>query len=347
MRAGRRHLAGPRALAAGAAVGTLAAGVALERRHLRAIAGDEDFVRLSAPLGGRPRSVTSADGTTLHAEEFGAATGPPVVLVHGWTEEIAFWGPVSTRLAARGLRVVAYDLRGHGQSEPARDGDYALERFGEDVEAVLDTVCAPGETAAVVGHSLGGMSIAAWAEHHDVTRRAVCAAFVSTGMGDLTSGHLLLGEVAKWLNRPWAGRALLGSHAPLPPFSTPVQQAVIRYTAFGPDATRGEVAFYERMLMDTAPSARAAIGVALTEMDLWHALERVRIPSLVVVGERDRLTPPAHAERIARELPQCVDLLQLPDTGHMAPLERPDELSRALWRLIDSARSAAPTGVRA
>lgn len=335
----------PRVLAAGAALGTLAAGVVLERRHLRTIAADEDFVRLSQPLGGRPRRVTSADGTVLHAEEFGPVSGPPVVLAHGWTEQLTFWGPVIRRLTDRGLRVVAYDLRGHGESDEARDGDYALQRFGEDVEAVIAAFCADGERAAIVGHSLGGMAIAAWAEHHDCAARADCAAFVNTGMGDLVTGHLLIGELAKWLNQPWAGRALLGARAPLPPFSTPAQQAIVRYAAFGPDATAGEVAFYERMLMETAPSARAAIGVAITDMDLWHALERVTVPSLVVAGERDRLTPPSHARRISEELPRCVNLLELPDTGHMSPLERPDELGRALWRLIDDARSAASVTV--
>ena len=338
---------GPRVLAAGAALGTLAAGVVLERRHLRAVAADEDFVRLSQPLGGRPHRVASGDGTLLHVEEFGPVSGAPVVLAHGWTEQIGFWGPVIRRLTDRGLRVIAFDLRGHGESEEARDGDYSMERFGEDIEAVIVSACAEGERAAVVGHSLGGMSLAAWAEHHDVAARADCVAFVNTGLGELVSGHLLVGEIAKWLNQPWAGRALLGSKAPLPPFSTPVQQAVVRYAAFGPDATTGQVAFYERMLMETAPSARAAIGVALSDMDLWHALEQVTIPSLVVAGERDRLTPPAQARRIAAELPQCVDLIEFADTGHMSPLERPDELSRALWRLIDDARSAASTEARA
>ena len=69
---------------------------------------------------------------------------------------------------------MAYDLRGHGRSRPAADGDYALERFGEDLEAVLAAAGAGGDhgLATVVGHSLGAMSIAAWAERHDARARA-------------------------------------------------------------------------------------------------------------------------------------------------------------------------------
>jgi pimeloyl-ACP methyl ester carboxylesterase len=197
-----------------------------------------------------------------------------------------------------------------------------------------------GEPATVVGHSLGAMSIAAWAEHHDAAARAQAAALVNTGLGDLMSGHLLLPEIASRLNQPWASRRFLGSRAPLPPFSSPLQQAVIRYMAFGPNASKGDVAFYERMLMDCPPRVRAACGVALSDMDLWHAVARLDVPTLVVAGADDRLTPPAHGRRIAEELPQPFGLLELPDTGHMSPLERPKELSEALQRLI---RETGPT----
>jgi pimeloyl-ACP methyl ester carboxylesterase len=268
-----------------------------------------------------------------------------VVLAHGWTERLSFWGPVITRLTDRGQRVVAYDLRGHGRSGAAAGGDYALERFGEDVEAIVAAVCEPPELATVVGHSLGAMSIAAWAEHHDPGARASAAALVNTGLGDLISGHLLLPELASRLNRPWAGRMLLSARAPLPPFSSPLQQAVIRYAAFGPGASAGDIAFYERMLMETPAAARAATGVALSDMDLWDAVAKLTIPTLVVAGERDRLTPPAHARRMAQELPDPAGLLELPDTGHMSPLERPRELADALHDLVQRT-TRQPAGLR-
>jgi pimeloyl-ACP methyl ester carboxylesterase len=337
---GRPRL-GPRAIAAAAAVGVIAAAAELQRRHLRAIARDEDYQRLRRPLGGRPLRVTSADGTELHAQVFGPDGAETVVLAHGWTEQIAFWGPVIECLRAADLRVVAYDLRGHGRSAPAADGDYALARFGEDLEAVLSAAGADAETpATVVGHSLGAMSIAAWSENHDPRGRARAAALVNTGLGDLVTGHLLVPQIARFLSHPRASRMLLGSRAPVPPFSTPLQQAMIRYTAFGPDATSGDVAFYERMLLDFPPDVRAATGVALSEMDLWHAVASLTVPTLVVAGDSDRLTPPAHARRIAEDLPNPAGLIVLDDTGHMSPLERPRELCDALTRLIRETSTA-------
>jgi pimeloyl-ACP methyl ester carboxylesterase len=174
------------------------------------------------------------------------------------------------------------------------------------------------------------MSIAAWAEHHDVCARVRAAALINTGLGDLIAGHLLFGELVKRFESPVLSRLMLGSRAPLPPFSTPLQQAVIRHAAFGPTATQGQVAFYEQMLIATAPDARAAAGVALTDMDLWHAVARLTVPTLVIAGERDRLTPPAHARRLTETLPHPAGLIVLPETGHMSPLERPQEVAAAL-----------------
>jgi pimeloyl-ACP methyl ester carboxylesterase len=290
--------------------------------------------------------VRSADGTALHAEVFGPDDGDTIVLAHGWTEQLTLWGPVISRLTDHGLRSVAFDLRGHGASGPAAEHDYALARFGEDLEAVLARAVDGGRRgrAIVVGHSLGAMAIAAWAEHHDVGARARAAALVNTGLGDLGAGHLLFGKLAKGLHHPVASRAFLGSRAPVPPFSTPLSQAAIRYAAFGPEAGVAEIAFYERMLIACPSDVRAACGLALSQMDLWHALAQLTVPTLVIAGERDKLTPPAHAQRIARELPQLTEMVVLPRTGHMSPLERPDEVATSLSRLAAGAPVAAAVG---
>jgi pimeloyl-ACP methyl ester carboxylesterase len=330
--------------AVAAATGAAAAGVALQRRHLKTLAKDPDYTRLASPLGGHPLTVVSADGTELHAEVFGSPQAHTVLLAHGWTERLTFWGPVIKRLTDRGQRVVAYDLRGHGGSGPAVESDYSLDRFGEDVAAVLDATRDSGPAhprATLVGHSLGAMSIVAWAGAHDVTARADAAALVNTGLGDLVAGSLLFGELARWMNHPRLSRAVLGFGAPLVPFSSPVSQALIRYAAFGPSATDGDVAFYERMLIDCPADVRSACGVALSDLDLWSAVAGLTIPTLVVAADRDRLTPPEHGRRIAEALPHPAGLIVLEQTGHMSPLERPRELVEALGELIDGVASTA------
>jgi pimeloyl-ACP methyl ester carboxylesterase len=327
-----------------------AAGAVSQRRHTRRIAADPENAVLSTPPSGRPLSVLSADGTQLHAEEFGAQEGPTFVLAHGWTETLSFWIYVIEELSARGFRIVAYDLRGHGSSEPAAGGDYSLARFGEDVEAVLGACVPEGERAVIAGHSLGAMSIAAWAEHHDVPRRVGAAALLNTGVGDLIAEQLLLPvpHLARALNKGVAVRLFLGSRSRLPKFSTPISHGAIRYVAFGPKASPAQVAYYERMLVACPPDVRASVGIAMSEMELHHALPRLTVPTLVMAGAADRLTPPSHAHRIAEMLPQLTQLIVLPQTGHMGPLERPREVSQALVELAAAvgrtAEAAAASG---
>jgi len=339
----RRHrrlwaeLAGVGALA-------LAAGV-LERRHLNRIATDPEQSLLAERPSGQAMTVRSADGTALHVEVFGPQSGATFMLVHGWTERLDYWVYEIRELSQRGYRVIACDLRGHGESDPAVDGDYAIARFGEDVEAVLEAAVPDGQRAIVVGHSPGAMSIAAWAERHDVSQRACAAALVNTGLAELVTQSLLipLPLVANLLNRV-APTALVGSRAPVPKYSTPISQAAIRYVAFGPSATPAQIAFYERMLVAFPPDVRADVGIALSEIELMNALARLTVPTLVVAGDRDRLTPPAHAERIAGALPQLHRLLILDQTGHMAPLERPAAITEALLELAAVCAGSSSVG---
>jgi pimeloyl-ACP methyl ester carboxylesterase len=334
-----------RALWAGiGTAGALAASGALQAAHMRRIARDPEKAALDDTPKGRAQSVSSADGTTLHVEVFGPDEGETVVLAHGWTEAIQYWTYVIRGLEDRGLRVVAYDLRGHGDSAPAKGGDYAIPRFGEDLEAVLAACVPEGRRAVVAGHSLGAMSIASWAEKHDVERHVKAAALLNTGVGDLIAEHLILPlpGIAQAVNRVIARHGFLGSRAPLPRFSTPLSYAAIRYIAFGPDASPAQVAFFERMLVTCPPQVRADIGIAMSEMDLHDALPRLTVPTLVIAGAEDRLTPPSHARRIAEMLPQLRRLTVLENTGHMTPLERPEVVIDALAELASLTADRVP-----
>jgi pimeloyl-ACP methyl ester carboxylesterase len=328
------------AVVASTIVAGVAASALAERRHLRALASDDEFRALNAPLSKAVvehavLSVESADGTTLHAERFGSEHSDlTLVLAHGWTEAIPYWGPVIRRLASDELTIVAYDLRGHGDSELARDGDYALERFGEDLEAVLATVGGDPSRTAVAGHSLGAMSIAAWAAGQDVQTRIGAAAMINTGLSNLLGGALVLGELGSRLAPLSVSRAVLGSGRPLLPVSTPLSLAIARHVAFGPDASPGMIAFYERMLMSTDAGVRGAVGITLSDLDVLEAASRITVPTIVIAGDSDRLTPAAHSERIANALPSPEGLTVLDRTGHMSPLERPAEVAGALHELL-------------
>ena len=311
-----------------------AGGWALQRAHLRQLAGDPERAILSRPPVGRPLFIRASDGTMLRAEVFGEDGRPTILFAHGWTEALRYWIYQIRDLVGE-FRIVSYDLRGHGDSEPAANDDYSFDRFGDDVEAVLAASVPEGERAVLVGHSMGAMSIAAWAERHDVERRAAATALLNTGIGDLIPEQLLVRvpKIARRLSDPIARHGFLGSRARLPRVSTPITTAVIRYAAFGPDASPATVAFYEQMLLATPASVRASSGIAMADLHLEDALSSLVVPTLVMCGELDRLTPPSHARRMAAELPDLHALIELPATGHMGPLERPDQVSAAIRAL--------------
>lgn len=330
------------ALAAGALAAT-ALSVEAERRHLRRVAHDPENAFLRRPPHGSDLSVRAFDGTELHAEVFGPEDGQTIVLAHGWTENLTYWAYITRHLVEQGFRVVAYDHRGHGRSAAAAEGDYSIPALGRDLDAVLEAAVPDGQRATVAGHSLGGMAIVSWAEGHEVERRVHAAALLNTGMGDLLAEQLLLPlpALAAALNRVLPPSAVVSSRAPVPRFSTPLSHLILRYVVFGRAASPAQVAFYERMLVASPPDARASIGMTISELDLRDALPRLTVPTLILAGEQDRLTPPAMAHSMAKSLPDLRELVVLSDTGHMAPLERPDEVARALLRLADLAKDAS------
>jgi pimeloyl-ACP methyl ester carboxylesterase len=84
----------------------------------------------------------------------------------------------------------------------------------------------------------------------------------------------------------------------------------------------------------------------MADMELEHALARLTIPTLVMAGDQDRLTPVSAARKFASQLPQLARLIELPNQGHMGPLELPDEVSEALRQLAASvAGSGTSAGV--
>ncbi len=95
------------------------------------------------------------DGNRLAASAAGPTDGRPVVLLHGGGQTRHSWATTLSSLSARGWRVYSVDLRGHGDSDWAKDGDYSLDAFAADVRAVA---LALDEPPALVGASLGGLS---------------------------------------------------------------------------------------------------------------------------------------------------------------------------------------------
>ena len=310
------------------------AGVVVERRDRRAIAADPARAELAEPLAGRPIAVASDDGTVLHAEVHGPDDGITVVLAHGWMCTSAVWRYQIRALSAR-YRVVAYDQRGHGRSSPAVGGDYSSHALAADLDAVLHQVVPDGEAAVVAGHSMGAMAVVAWAagHRHEVGHRLAAVALVNVGIEDLIGRSTILPfPAAPTALRSTLGERVLAAPLPVPATTNPVLTRLVGALVLGAAASPAQVAFCTEMLLGTPTHVRAAFGATLSTFDLAHGLPALRVPTVVIAGDHDRLTPPVHARAITAEVPGAT-LVEIAGVGHMAPIEAHHDVTDHLRRL--------------
>ncbi|WP_328956457.1 alpha/beta hydrolase [Kitasatospora purpeofusca] len=353
-------------LAAGAA-----AGVAIDRLTVGRSTRRRARVELdaNAPYGslrGRPRTVAAADGTELYVEldgldspegERDGATEPlTVVFCHGYCLNQDSWH--FQRAAFRsGARLVLWDQRSHGRSERSRSflaGEPAgIDQLGGDLKAVIDAV-APTGPLVLVGHSMGGMTMMALADQHPelFRERVAGVALIGTLAGNwdaVTFGLPVAG--AKLFRKVAPGMMkLLGRQVDLVEatrrLGADVSAVFYRRYSFGAkDVDPGVVRFAEQMLDATPIDVVAEFYPVFSAHEKTEALAVLRgIPTLVLTGTKDLLTPPGHGEAMAEQLPGA-ELVLVQDAGHLVMLERPDLVDRHLAELLDRAarfRGAAP-----
>ncbi len=294
---------------------------------------------LPEPVPRRTHRVPAADGVALHVDEYGPADSPvTLVLAHGWTLDRRTWCHQIAALADR-VRIVAYDHRGHGYSAAATAGTATIARVGDDLAAIVRWVDGP---VVVAGHSLGGMAIMALADQHPdlFAARVAGAAFVNTSSGALAGRtYRLPATIARVALLPEAlifRQIALGGARPLG--RTRLLAPGLRWLLFGRSL---DPAALRLAVEQVAGTPRASVGgfhATFLEHERTAALAALAgKPVLVIGGQRDRLTPVAHARRIAAELPHA-ELYVSSRAGHMLPVEEPAEVTR---RLADLGRAAA------
>ncbi|MET8676960.1 alpha/beta hydrolase [Streptomyces sp. NPDC004647] len=294
---------------------------------------------IAPPAPARELTATSADGSRLHIEVHGADSAPAVVLVHGWTCSIAFWAPVVRALAAD-HKVIVYDQRGHGRSPAPGPGGYSTPALADDVEAVLVAALAPGERAVLAGHSMGGMALMAAADRDALRERTAAVLLCSTGSSRLLADAMVVPLRSERL-RGRVHRAILGSRAPLGPV-TPLAKRILKYATMGPGSSPDVVEACARIVHACPRAVRADWAHVLAELDVERNIEHLTVPTAVIVGTADRLTPAVHAQRLAAALPNCAGLTELPGLGHMTPVEAPEAVSGAISRLVRDHLTATP-----
>ncbi len=319
---GRRDRSRGAAWAAASAAAAAVSVYVVQRGLARRWRSEEETdPSLALPADAVHHLVPVDDGGRIHVVERGR--GPAVVLVHGVTLGVAVWAH-QLRDLSDGHRVLAVGQRGHGRSVAGTEG-YSIERLADDLLAVLESLGV--ERSVLVGHSLGGMVTQVLALRHAerLAARVAALGLVATSAGPVVlgpGGHHLAGAVARG-----AGRGLRVSErhgrGVLPQADLAAWAA---RAAFGSHPRPGDVAVARAMLGAMSPSAMAGLLGPILSFDVHRRLGEIRLPTGVVVGSRDLLTPPPKARQLARLIPGA-SLTVLPGCGHMVMLERPEALT--------------------
>lgn len=289
------------------------------------------------------------DGLQLHVRAEGPVDAPvAVVLAHCWTSDHDSWRYQLRDLRARyghAIRIVTYDHRGHGQSDPTPKEGATIENLGRDLGAVVDEY-APEGRLVIAGHSLGGMALMELALQRPelFTERVAGICFVATSGGELRSVTLGLPDIGPWVKDhipyvlAFRSRTLSRKQRLRAPI---IESLVVRRFLFGDTMRLRDHMLTVEGLVNVPGATMTGFFEDLMSHErhghLEHTLEG--IPTLVLAGDRDLLTPPEHARKLAQHLPGA-RLIISPGAGHMLPLERDRHVSEMLCSLIDPLVSA-------
>jgi pimeloyl-ACP methyl ester carboxylesterase len=340
---------------AGAAVGIVAAGLAtafaVERALVRKSVNAPGDPYVDEPFDDLPfdreLTVTAADGTDLHVEivePTQPATKPTIVFVHGFALDMGTFYFQRKALTEQGEhRLVFYDQPGHGRSSRLQSGDYDIAALGKSLAAILDATVPEGHII-LVGHSMGGMTIMAFAEQYPewFGKRVTGVVLMSTSAGLIDKSRLALPTLVARASSPffplWGKAAHLGGTAidRARMVSSDLSWLLTRRYGFG-DARPSPslVTFVEMMNSKTSAETLTKYLQTLYTHNRFPALSALRgVPVLVLVGTKDYLTPVTHSEEILRHLPDA-ELVKIENSGHVVMLEKADEVNAALLPFLE------------
>lgn len=280
---------------------------------------------------GRKLVVPASDGALLRVEEHlpdgpvpdGA---PVVVLAHGWTLTRASWRPVIEELLARrAVRVVAYDQRGHGGSTMG-EVEPTVRMLGEDLATVISAM-APNGPLVLGGHSMGGMTILAYAgQHHDELVARVRGVVLASTAASIEGRRPI----------PFEGFVMRVCRlAPGIPPGLLVPVAAQRRLSFGEAARPEDVLDAVHQIQRTKMPTIGRFFTAISEHNEIDALAHLEsVPTHILVGSRDRLTPERWSHVLHEEIPGS-RLTVLDGLGHMLTYEATDVVTDALAAMVD------------
>ncbi|MEZ5114720.1 MAG: alpha/beta hydrolase [Candidatus Nanopelagicales bacterium] len=242
-------------------------------------------------------------------------SGPVVVLLHAFPCDASMWQRQRDSLAAAGWRVVTPDLRGFGRS-PLGDDPPSVDRMAEDVHDLLRRL-------DVDRYVLGGLSMGGYVTMAMLRRAPRPVAGVV-----LADTKAAADPPAAAENRERMAAEVVAAGSAGPTLRTAVLPALLGATTV---ATRPDVVERVTGYVDAAPAATVAWAqrAMAARPDSFDLLTSLTVPTLVLYGAEDALSPRADQDAMAQRLARGT-LVEVPGVGHLSAVEDPDAVSRAL-----------------
>jgi 3-oxoadipate enol-lactonase len=246
------------------------------------------------------------NGIKLFYTDSGKQGAPAIIFLHGFPFDHTMWRE-QVAVCESTCRVITYDQRGHGRSS-AGDGQYLFEFFVDDLFGLLDYLKI--SQAILCGLSMGGYAaLRAYERAPDRIKGLILCDTRSEPDSDEAK-----------LKRSATLRTL--QKEGIPTFAEVFLKAIFAPSTFADKPT--VVDQIRQTILATPPEGLKGTLIALaTRTDTTTFLSKIRVPTLIMVGEQDAITPPSAAQAMHVRIPGS-QLAQLPNTGHMSNLESPD-----------------------
>jgi pimeloyl-ACP methyl ester carboxylesterase len=269
--------------------------------------------------------VRGGGGVRLHVREWGNAGGPPILFIHGWSQNHLCWSRQYESALAGEFRLVAFDLRGHGMSEmPLEPEHYADGRlWADDVASIIDQLGL--DRVVLVGWSYGPFVISDYIREHGQERIAAI---------NLVEGAVKLGSAAFGT---LIGPGFLDHFAEAVADDLPTNIRGLRAFLDGCPAhplANGDLA--TALAWNVVVPARVRANLASRELDCDDVLRTLGVPVLVTHGRADTVVLPAMAEHVLATCPTA-RASWYEETGHLPHLEQPERFNRELAALTRGA----------